>query len=700
MKFSIICLTYNRPELLEESIYSVLQQTHLDYELIVINDCSKQTLIYDHPKVVIHNIKQKATTIGSKRNFGKNLATGDYIIQLDDDDLFLPNYLYDLSTILETRDYICTQRPIIYYEDISKIYLSPIPLTNTFVYKRNSIGLKFNYPDKNYDELTPFYEQVLRKSVGFKCLFYRLPPQKCGYVYRQDLTVNRKYAMSKFKTEDINTQNTILDNMDISSGTITLFPKWQKDYTFIIKNNLKIVSRPPPQLYNFKLHQIVEETKTLKEIKKTTIQNKKNNNWKSVKFSWENAKKFIKSAKSRGMVSTLTDVVGLKSTLGERVSEEIYNKRQLSCFGNKNDNIHPCEMLKIGSDGNHYCGSCGCGQQELAKLDSENDSEYTKLHYPYLECPLQKPGFSNEHSPILSVIITSLNEKLETIQKTIETIRFGASDIEIILIDDASDEIVNLNDSNIIFHRNENRIGCAPSRTKGASLARGKYLLFTDAHMIYHPDWFKHFLEYVKDSPENICFCGTCLGLDSERKTLEEARGKYCGARLSLYEKSENQVLEGKWISEKSGDLYELSCLMGAIYIIDRKYFEKLRGLSELKMWGSDEPCLSLKILQSGGKILMAKNIEAGHFFRSKAPYSTNISYLVYNKIRMAKTLLPEKLGNDLINKLNKDGNFNAAMTLIEKHEEEIKEYKKYYDSIFNVNIESICQKYNIQMEM
>ncbi|MEZ4657920.1 MAG: glycosyltransferase family A protein [Caldilineaceae bacterium] len=48
---SCICLTYGRPAVLEEAIYSFLQQ---DYqgpkELIVLNDYVDQTLYFDHPE--------------------------------------------------------------------------------------------------------------------------------------------------------------------------------------------------------------------------------------------------------------------------------------------------------------------------------------------------------------------------------------------------------------------------------------------------------------------------------------------------------------------------------------------------------------------------------------------------------------------------------------------------------------------------
>jgi glycosyltransferase involved in cell wall biosynthesis len=299
---------------------------------------------------------------------------------------------------------------------------------------------------------------------------------------------------------------------------------------------------------------------------------------------------------------------------------------------------------------------------------------------------------------VLSVIITALNETQEELETTIKTIRNYSWNVEIIIVDDYSDIPVKVSDPTVKIYRNPKRVGCAPSRTLGASKASNKYLLFTDSHMVFHPNWYNAFLEYSINQPENAVFCGVCLGLDNENKDIYKHKGKYSGARLALWEEKENQVMEGKWIPEKNGDLYEISCLMGALYFINREYFNELRGLSELKMWGSDEPCLSLKVLLSGGKILLAKNIQAGHIFRNTAPYRTNMSFLVYNKIRMAKTLLPDDLAQKLIDKLPRDGDYYEAMRMVENERNIIEECKKYYKSIFSTDIHDICKKFNIQL--
>jgi hypothetical protein len=69
-------------------------------------------------------------------------------------------------------------------------------------------------------------------------------------------------------------------------------------------------------------------------------------------------------------------------------------------------NTSQCSRLQYVKNRGYFCGGCGCGNNDLARLDADSPDEYTKLHYPYLECPLKRSGFSNAtQEPSLCVII-------------------------------------------------------------------------------------------------------------------------------------------------------------------------------------------------------------------------------------------------------------------------------------------------------
>ncbi len=102
-----MCLTYGRPQLLEEAIHAFLQQ---DYEgpkeLIVLNDFPRQNLSFKHPEVKIINVAKRFRGIGEKRNACAALATHDWLFVWDDDDIFLPDRIrFSMEKMNVTRGY-------------------------------------------------------------------------------------------------------------------------------------------------------------------------------------------------------------------------------------------------------------------------------------------------------------------------------------------------------------------------------------------------------------------------------------------------------------------------------------------------------------------------------------------------------------------------------------------------------------------
>jgi len=91
---AVLIPTYARTRLLEEAIFSALQQ---DYDgsvtVIVFNDCPRQKLQCNHPRVVIVNYPKRFPTLGAKRHAMVGSAPADWVALLDDDDLYMPWHL-------------------------------------------------------------------------------------------------------------------------------------------------------------------------------------------------------------------------------------------------------------------------------------------------------------------------------------------------------------------------------------------------------------------------------------------------------------------------------------------------------------------------------------------------------------------------------------------------------------------------------
>jgi len=103
--FSVIIPVYNRSNFLIETINTVLVQTYPDFEIIIVDDGSKE----DIKRVIDENFSDDTRVKyfykqneerGAARNFGLQRAKGDYAVFFDSDDFMKPHYLETLSKII------------------------------------------------------------------------------------------------------------------------------------------------------------------------------------------------------------------------------------------------------------------------------------------------------------------------------------------------------------------------------------------------------------------------------------------------------------------------------------------------------------------------------------------------------------------------------------------------------------------------
>ncbi len=111
MKFTVVIPVYNGEKFIERSILSVLNQSYVDVELIVVNDGSTDgtedvvnRVIKDNAerKIIYKRIENSGPS--TARNEGIGLAQGDYICFLDSDDQYDKNLFTDLSNVLNGED--------------------------------------------------------------------------------------------------------------------------------------------------------------------------------------------------------------------------------------------------------------------------------------------------------------------------------------------------------------------------------------------------------------------------------------------------------------------------------------------------------------------------------------------------------------------------------------------------------------------
>ncbi|MEF2247768.1 glycosyltransferase family 2 protein [Paenibacillus sp. IITD108] len=103
--FSVIIPTYNRQRFIKRAIMSVLKQTCKDYEIIVVDDGSRDRTkqIVSLFRAQVRYVYQKNQGPSAARNTGIRLAKGKYIAFLDSDDRFLPRKLEKNKQFLEAN---------------------------------------------------------------------------------------------------------------------------------------------------------------------------------------------------------------------------------------------------------------------------------------------------------------------------------------------------------------------------------------------------------------------------------------------------------------------------------------------------------------------------------------------------------------------------------------------------------------------
>ncbi|MDY6863823.1 MAG: glycosyltransferase, partial [Thermodesulfobacteriota bacterium] len=96
-RVSIIIPTFNNALFLPQALDSVLNQTYTSHEIIVVDDGSTdETSVVLEPYLKhIHYVYQANTGSASARNFGMQLAKGEFVVFLDADDYFLADKLTD-----------------------------------------------------------------------------------------------------------------------------------------------------------------------------------------------------------------------------------------------------------------------------------------------------------------------------------------------------------------------------------------------------------------------------------------------------------------------------------------------------------------------------------------------------------------------------------------------------------------------------
>lgn len=160
-KISVIIPCYNCESFIHDTLNSLVKQTYQDFEVVCVNDGSTDgtlTVLGDWKKkeiLAIRIVDQVNGGVSSARNAGIRAAEGNYILFLDADDSYHPEYIERLSAAIEESD-----------ADVAYCWLS----RNLDILTRKLQAVSIVYQTQEEAMNNLLYSM---SKVGFYCYLYR-----------------------------------------------------------------------------------------------------------------------------------------------------------------------------------------------------------------------------------------------------------------------------------------------------------------------------------------------------------------------------------------------------------------------------------------------------------------------------------------------------------------------------------------------
>ena len=238
--------------------------------------------------------------------------------------------------------------------------------------------------------------------------------------------------------------------------------------------------------------------------------------------------------------------------------------------------------------------------------------------------PARFPGFTSRKT---SVVVISYNEG-RNLRSTVASLHETLPrDGEIVVVDDGSTDgsadFLKHGRPGIHMARPRHRLGVARARNWGASLARGDYVIFTDAHVSFRPGWQRPMVELLAD-PRIGAVAPAIYDQDRPDRTG-------FGLRVT------GPDLEVEWLDRQGDKPYPVPLLPGGCLAMRRDTFEAIGGFDEgLLRWGVEDMELSLRLWLLGYELLLVPKVSVGHQFRNLKSYTIHWKTVLHNRLRMA----------------------------------------------------------------
>jgi len=209
------------------------------------------------------------------------------------------------------------------------------------------------------------------------------------------------------------------------------------------------------------------------------------------------------------------------------------------------------------------------------------------------------------------------------------------------------------------------------TRNRGAEIARGKYLFFSDAHMAYAPGFFKRMIRAI-DETDGIVH--GAIGWLGGYPPKDRDFGYQYTMKLG-------EEIKGTWANYKLTDDYFYIPLQGHCCLgVKREQFLKFGGYPEYhRCYGGGEFYLDIKWWMFGSRVSVEPNALAYHLCSGRG-YSYNYDDYISNVLAIGKAIGADDWAErDYINWCRK-GNLERMKQLWERAEKETKKDREFIE--------------------
>lgn len=200
---SIVIPCYNYGQYLNDAIYSAVNQTYRNIEVVIVNDGSTDNseeiaLQWANQKENVHYIYQDNQGVCKARNTGINASSGEWIICLDADDIISPTYVSKCLDKIDYYDIIGTgQRE---FGDTNNEYdLCEYP-TFSLLCDGNAMNCASMFSREAYNAVGGWKEVLHSDNTGYEDWFMWIRMLKAGfkaYNIQEYLFLYRKHGKSR-----------------------------------------------------------------------------------------------------------------------------------------------------------------------------------------------------------------------------------------------------------------------------------------------------------------------------------------------------------------------------------------------------------------------------------------------------------------------------------------------------------------------